>query len=73
VLERATELGTSFDPGRLFRRDEDQRAFAMRLSPCNVPEASIDQAVLRLSRALSGRGRAGHPGPRRRSARAAPP
>ena len=73
VLERATALGTSFDPGRLFRRDEDQRAFAMRLSPCNVQAASIDHAVVRLSRALSTRGRAGLAGARRRSARAAPP
>jgi 2-aminoadipate transaminase len=53
VLERATALGTSFDPGSLFRRDQETRTFAMRLSPCNVPEASIDDAVTRLARAIS--------------------
>jgi 2-aminoadipate transaminase len=57
VLERATALGTSFDPGSLFRRDEETRAFAMRLSACNVPEASIDHAVARLARAVSRYGR----------------
>jgi 2-aminoadipate transaminase len=52
VLERATAFGTSFDPGSLFRRDEGTRPFAMRLSPCNVPEAAIESAVIRLARAV---------------------
>jgi 2-aminoadipate transaminase len=53
VLERATELGTSFDPGRLFRHDEVGRRFAMRLSSCNVPEESMDEAIRRLAQAVS--------------------
>jgi 2-aminoadipate transaminase len=53
VLERATELGTSFDPGRLFRSDELPRRFAMRLSSCNVAEESIDEAIQRLAGAVS--------------------
>lgn len=53
VLERATDFGTSFDPGSLFRRDEGPHLFAMRLSPCNVPESSIDDAVARVARALA--------------------
>jgi 2-aminoadipate transaminase len=52
VLERATAFGTSFDPGSLFRRDESARLFAMRLSPCNVPETAIDHAVGRVAQAL---------------------
>jgi 2-aminoadipate transaminase len=71
VLERATELGTSFDPGRLFRRDDDEHGFAMRLSSCNVPEESIDEAVLRLARAISTAWRENRNG--RRAARAATP
>jgi 2-aminoadipate transaminase len=67
VLERATALGTSFDPGSLFRRDQENGVFSMRLSPCNVPEASIDLAVMRIARALSthGRGIQGLRGPAR--------
>lgn len=54
LLEVATELGTSFDPGRMFCVDEDVPApCAMRLSPCNVPEDRIDEAVARLSRAVA--------------------
>jgi DNA-binding transcriptional MocR family regulator len=52
VLERATELGTSFDPGRPIR-DEVTERFAMRLSSCNVPEESMDEAIQRLARAVS--------------------
>jgi DNA-binding transcriptional MocR family regulator len=52
VLERATAFGTSFDPGSLFRRDQNARLFAMRLSPCNVPETAIDRAVAHVARAL---------------------
>lgn len=73
VLERATALGSSFDPGSLFRRDQESRTFAMRLSPCNVPEASIDQAVLRLARAILLEGRATRRERGVRAARAATP
>jgi 2-aminoadipate transaminase len=59
TLERATALGTSFDPGSLFRRDQESRVFSMRLSPCNVPEASVDLAVSRLARAISTNARDG--------------
>jgi 2-aminoadipate transaminase len=73
VLERATALGTSFDPGSLFRRDEDEQAFAMRLSACNVEEPSIDHAVLRLARALTKYGKELRSRFRHRPARAASP
>jgi 2-aminoadipate transaminase len=53
VLARATALGTSFDPGSLFRRDGEHQGFAMRLSPCNVPEASLDGAVARIANAIA--------------------
>jgi DNA-binding transcriptional MocR family regulator len=72
VLRRATALGTSFDPGTLFRHDDSTTAFAMRLSPCNVPETSIDAAVARLARAVS-RHAAMTRGLLRRSSRAAMP
>jgi DNA-binding transcriptional MocR family regulator len=76
VLERATAFGTSFDPGSLFRRDEGTRLFAMRLSPCNAPQAAIDRAVARLARS-GGKGGKGGKGARYRrrecAARAATP
>ena len=72
VLERATALGTSFDPGRLFRHDEADQPFAMRLSPCNVPEASLEAAVARLAQAVSESERR-TPRPYRRSPGAATP
>lgn len=54
LLELATDFGTSFDPGRMFHIDEDAPGpCAMRLSPCNIPEDSIDEAVARLSRAVT--------------------
>jgi 2-aminoadipate transaminase len=73
VLEQATKLGTSFDPGRLFRRDEAPLVFAMRLSSCNVPEESMDEAIRRLARAVSMSRRERRSGPRSRPTRAATP
>jgi DNA-binding transcriptional MocR family regulator len=54
LLEVATAYGTSFDPGRMFRVEEDTIGpCAMRLSPCNIPEDQIDEAVARLARAVN--------------------
>jgi len=53
LLELATAFGTSFDPGRMFRSDGDPSCCAMRLSPCNVNEDQIDEAVARLARAVA--------------------
>ncbi len=53
LLEAATRLGTSFDPGRMFRANADGAGCGLRLSPCNVPEELIDEAVRRLSRAVA--------------------
>jgi 2-aminoadipate transaminase len=73
VLERATAFGTSFDPGSLFRRDGSAGLFAMRLSPCNVPETAIDRAVARVARALEGRGERARYRRRSRAARRVTP
>jgi 2-aminoadipate transaminase len=73
VLERATAFGTSFDPGSLFRRDESRGLFAMRLSPCNVPESAIEQAVSRIARAITEPRESGGYRRRPRAARAATP
>jgi DNA-binding transcriptional MocR family regulator len=73
VLARATDFGTSFDPGTLFRRDEGPHSFAMRLSACNVPESAIDHAVARVARALGTRGEGLRSGRRSRASRAATP
>jgi DNA-binding transcriptional MocR family regulator len=72
-LERATALGTSFDPGSLFRRDECPHRFAMRLSPCNVPESAIDPAVARVANAIGGGRERVRSRRRPRAARAATP
>jgi 2-aminoadipate transaminase len=51
LLDAAVQQGVSFDTGRAFRWDTDPR-LSFRLSFSCVPEADIEQGVLRLARAL---------------------
>lgn len=51
LLVQAAREGTSFDPGRMFRRDPRDRPLSMRLSFSNLDEESIVEAVHRLARA----------------------
>jgi len=50
LLRIAMRCGTSFDPGRDFRRDGASRPLAMRLAFSSIPAGDIDEAVARLAR-----------------------
>jgi 2-aminoadipate transaminase len=52
ALSIAAAHGVSFDPASMFRADGARAPFGMRLSGSSLPEASIDEAVARLARAL---------------------
>jgi 2-aminoadipate transaminase len=52
LLAIATEHGVSFDPGRLFRPSEEASPVAMRLCFSAAPLKMLDEAVLRLERAV---------------------
>jgi 2-aminoadipate transaminase len=53
LLDLSTRLGTSFDPGSMFRHDGARAPFAMRLSPCNIRESELEEAVRRLAAAIT--------------------
>lgn len=52
LLSLATDLGVSFDPGRLFRHDERSSPIAMRLCYSATPIPELELAVQRLERAF---------------------
>jgi 2-aminoadipate transaminase len=53
LLRMAISCGTSFDPGRDFRRDGASRPLALRLAFSSLRAEDIDEAVRRLARAFS--------------------
>jgi 2-aminoadipate transaminase len=58
LLRAAQAQGTSFDPGRMFRVDDDPSPLGMRLCFSNVAEHELDEAVGRLARAWNALGAA---------------
>lgn len=58
LLRNAMQAGTSFDPGRDFRRDGASRPLALRLAFSSIAASDIDQAVMRLARAFDQTARA---------------